>query len=217
MSRRVLLGVERGDSKRKTAGGAAGAKTLGENLFGLQKTFEKLGKSEEGKASIDQSAKNYSGPIGMIVGVIGEMYMEAEKEKAIKLAVAQGAPPVRRVLSLLRQDLEEVIDPLKISGWQQMLAERVDYYNKHRGENLEWRWRRKMLAEIEVAAEHYEAAVTANSADLIRSMADAHEALVTFAKTPAASANFADLLAALETFRDHALAVSEAVKLIRNQ
>lgn len=194
---------------------AAGAKTLGENLFGLQKTFEKLGKSEAGKASIDQSAKEYSGPIGTIVGVIGEMYMETEKEKAIKLAVAQGAPQVRRVLSLLRQDLEETIDPLQATGLQQMLADRMRYYNERRGEDLERR--RKMLAEIESTADRYEAAVTANPADLIRSMADAHEALVKFAESPPEIANFAELLAALEAFRDHALAVSEAVRLIRNQ
>lgn len=191
-----------------------GAKILGDNLFNLQKTFEKLGKDDEEKKTIDTTAKNYSGPIGTIVGVIGRIYLEKQRDAAVKGAIEEGAPAVRKVLSLLQKDLTEVIDPLKRTGLKQKLADRVTYYNDNRKANFEQR--RQILAEIDAAASRYEAALTANPANLIQTMSEAHESLVKYAGSPKTPQTFAELLAALETFKNHAQEVANAVKQIRD-
>jgi hypothetical protein len=193
---------------------AEGTKILGDNLFNLQKTFEKLGKDDEEKKTIDATAKNYAGPIGRIVGVIGRIYSEKQREAAIKKAIEEGAPAVRTVLALLQKDLTEVIDPLKRLGLKQKLAERVTHYNNNRQASFEQR--RQMLAEIDAAASRYEAALTANPANLIQTMSEAHEALVKYAGSPKTPQSFAELLAALETFKSHAQEVANAVKQIRD-
>lgn len=194
---------------------AEGAKILGDNLFNLQKTFEKLGEEDdEEKKTIDATAKNYSGPIGTIVGVIGCIYLEKQRDAAVKGAIEKGAPAVRTVLTLLQKDLTEVIEPLKRVGLKQKLTDRVTYYNDNRRASFEQR--RQILAEINAAASRYETALTANPANLIQTMSEAHESLVKYAGSPKTPQSFADLLAALETFKIHAQEVADAVKQIRD-
>jgi hypothetical protein len=184
---------------------AEGTKVLGEDLANLQKTFEDLG---------DASAMDYAAPIGKIVGAIGCMVLEHKREAAVKAAIEEGAPSVRQVLAFLQKDLSRVIDPLKKTGLKQKLAERVVYYNTHRSASFEQR--KQMLAEIDIAASRYEAAVTANPANLIQVMSEAHEALVKYAASPKTPGTFAELLAALQTFKSCAQEVAEAVKQIQD-
>jgi len=193
---------------------AEGTKILGDNLFNLQTTFEKLGKDDEEKKTIDATAKNYTGPIGTIVGVIGRIYLEKQRDAAVKEAIEKGAPAVRTVLALLQKDLTEVIDPLKKLGLKQELAERVAHYNKNRKASFEQR--RQILAEIDAAAARYEAALTANPANLVQTMSETHESLVKYAGSPKTPQTFAELLTALETFKSHAQEVANAVKQIRD-
>lgn len=193
---------------------AEGAKILGDNLFNLQKTFEKLGKDDDEKKIIDATAKNYSGPIGTIVGVIGRIYLEKQRDAAVKRAIEEGTPAVRTVLALLQKDLTEVIDPLKRVGLKEKLADRVTYYNDNRKASFEQR--RQILAEIDAAASRYETALIANPANLIQTMSEAHESLAKYAGSPKTPGSFAELLAALQTFKIHAQAVADAVKQIRD-
>ncbi len=193
---------------------AEGAKILGDNLFNLQKTFDKLGKDDEEKKIIDATAKNYSGPIGTVIGVVGRIYLETQRDAAVQKAIEEGAPAVRTVLSLLQKDLTEVIDPLKTLGLKEELADRVMYYNVNRTATFEQR--KQLLAEIDAAASRYETALTANPANLIQTMSEAHESLVKYAGSPKTPQSFAELLAALETFRNQAQEVADAVKQIRD-
>ena len=190
------------------------AKILGGNLSNLQKTFEKLGKDDEEKKIIDATAKSYSAPIGAIIGVIGRIYLEKQRDAAINKAIEERAPAVRMILTLLQNDLTEVIDPLKRTGLKQKLADRVTYYNENRKASFEQR--KQTLAEIDNAASRYEAAITANPANLIQTMSEAHESLVKYAGSPKTPQTFAELLAALETFKNHSQEVADAVKQIRD-
>jgi hypothetical protein len=187
---------------------AAGAKILGNNLFDLQKTFEKLG------AGSDITAKNYSGPIGTIIGVIGEIYLQGKRDHQVKIAIEKGAPAVRNVLDLLQKDFTEVIMPLQETGFLDKLASRVDYYNSRL--NASFELRKQMLAEIEDSISRYDAAINANPVNIIQSMRNAHEALVKYAGSPKTPQNFSELLSALETFKNYVQEVSEAVNQIRN-
>ena len=193
---------------------AEGAQILGTNLFNLSKTFEKLGKSDGEKEIIDGTAKNYTGPIGTIVGVIGRIYLEQKRDAAIKEAIEEGAPAVRNILTLLQKDLTEIIDPLKRTGLKQKLADRVVYYNANR--TAGFTQRKQMLEEIDAAASRYETALTANPANLVQTMSEAHESLVKYAGSPKTPQTFAELISALETFKNHAQEVADAVKQIRD-
>jgi hypothetical protein len=103
---------------------------------------------------------------------------------------------------------------LKRTGLKQELADRVTYYNDHRQASFEQR--RQILTEIDAAASRYEAALTANPANLIQTMSEALESLVIYAGSPKTPQSFAELLAALETFKNQAQEVADAVKQIRD-
>jgi hypothetical protein len=185
----------------------ANTRILGDNLYNLQKTFELL--------NHDATAKNYTGPVGAIVGVIGNIYLEQQRDAAIKKAIEEGAPSVRKILSLLQTDLVTVIEPLRETGFKQRLADRVTYYNDHR-KTSSFEQRKQLLAEINVAASRYDAAVTANPANLIQSMTEAHESLVKYAGSPKTPQNLAELQTALEIFRIRAQETNNAIKQIRD-
>jgi hypothetical protein len=103
---------------------------------------------------------------------------------------------------------------LKRTGLKQKLADRVAHYNNNLKASFEQR--RQMLVEIDAAALRYETALIANPANLIQTMSEAHESLVKYAASPKTPQTFAELLAALETFKNHAQEVADAVKQIRD-
>ena len=184
------------------------ATILGDNLFSLQHTFEQLSKS-------DVTAKNYTGPIGTLVGVVGNIYFEQKRDAALKTAIEEGAPSVRKILLLLQKDLAEVIDPLKTSGLKEKLAIRVGYYNDHR-KTFNYEKRKQLLAEIKEVGSSYEASIAANPANLVQAMSDAHESLVKYASLPNTPQNLAEFLTSLETFKIRADESISAVKKIRD-
>jgi len=187
---------------------AEGTKILGDNLFNLQKTFEKLGNGT------DSTAKNYFAPIGTIVGVIGTIYLQGERDAQVKIAIEKGAPAVRNVMDLLQKDFTDVIIPLQETGLKEKLALRVGYYNDHLGDSFQQR--KQMLAEIATVASRYNGAINANPVNLIQTMRGAHEALVKYATSPKTPQNFAELISALETFKNNVQEVSNAISQIRN-
>ncbi len=185
-----------------------GAKILGDNLFNLQTTFEKLG----GKK--DPSAKNYFGPIGTIIGVIGNIYLNGLRDAQIKTAIEKGAPAVRDVLNLLQKDFADVILPLQSTGLREKLGLRLGYYNSHLDSSFEQR--KKMLDEIDVVVTRYDTAIHANPANLIQTMREAHESLVKYAASSKEPQTLAELLSALETFKNHVQELSKAISQIRD-
>jgi hypothetical protein len=185
-----------------------GVKILGDNLFNLQKTFEKLG------AGGDSSAKNYSGPIGTIINVIGNIYPNGVRDAQIKMAIEKGAPAVRSVLSLLQKDFVDVIIPLQSTGLKEKLSLRLNYYNSHLDSSFEQK--KKMLAEIDAVATRYDAAINANPANLIQTMREVHESLVKYAGSSKEPHILAEFLSDLETFKNHVQEFSKAISQIHN-
>ncbi|MGA2585641.1 MAG: hypothetical protein ABSF88_01235 [Candidatus Aminicenantales bacterium] len=185
-----------------------GAKILGDNLFNLQTTFEKLG------AVGDSSAKNYFGPVGTIIGVIGNIYLNGVRDAQIKIAIEKGAPAVRNVLSLLEKDFIDVITPLQSTGLKEELSLRMGYYNSRLNSSFEQR--KQMLAEIGVLVARYDTAMNANPVNLIQTMRAAHESLVKYAESPKGLQTFAEFLSALETFKNHVQELSTAINQIRD-
>jgi hypothetical protein len=210
----LLLGVY-GQRLSELAGSNApqqfsdNAKALGTSLTDLDKTFSQLAKTP------DKSAAAYIGPVSALVGSLGKIYLERQRDQAIIEAVNNGAPAVRTILLLLEQDLVKVIKPLQETGLEQELAERVGYYNEHRDNGIDFKGRVELLTDVHAYATAYEAALAFNPSGLIQSMRQAHDALVKYANAPRTPQNFDELVVALQTFDQSAQEVGKEVELIR--
>ena len=211
----ALLGVY-GQRLADLAGSSApqqfsdNAKALGASLTDLDKTFSQLS-----RATPDKTAAAYIGPVSAIIGSLGKMYLEQQRDQAISEAVNNGAPAVRTILQLLEQDLVNIVKPLQETGLEQELAERVKYYNEHRDKGMNLKGRMELLDNIHAHATAYEASLAFNPAGLIQSMRQAHDALVKYANAPRTPQNFNDLISALQTFDQNAQEVAKDIEQIR--
>ena len=198
------------------------AQALGTNLFNLQNTFQKLA------GAGDPTAPNFITPIGTIVGAIGKIILENQRDQKLRIAVAEGAPAVRIVINQLASDLNDVVVPQRLSGNSQSLQQLIVFYNcavdaasmpagmcSSPLPTLNLEQRSQMLTSISDAARRYELFKTNNPAEVLNKLGDAHEALVAYAqnRTPK---NLTALVASLESFRASAQQVADAVIQIRN-
>jgi hypothetical protein len=108
-----------------------------------------------------------------------------------------------------------VIQPLQDTGLKQQLAQRVSDYNDRRKE-ANFDTRRGLLQDVASAATRYDSTITVNPASLIGDMKQAHEHLVKYASSSGAPQDFAQLVAALETFRNNVKEIATAVEEIRD-
>ena len=139
------------------------ATTLGDNLGSLDKTFQTLA------GASDPTANKYVGPISNIIGLIGRLYLEHERDQLIKAAVADGAPQVDAILAQLRDDMDNVFSKEVVSGAKEKLATLVNTYNQER-EKLNFEQRTARLSEIKAAAAEASASVGSAPANLVSSM-----------------------------------------------
>lgn len=197
---------------------AKGTKVLGENLAQLENTFKSLSESN------DSTALSYTVPIGAIVGVVGQMFLESRRDEALTAAIQKGAQPVREVLDLLENDLVNIIALLRRTGTMQILADRIAYYNKliemdeYKAMNPQQRYqaRQKAIDDIRRAAERYEIALTFNPSGLVHGMKEAHEALVKYAQSDRKPEDLAELVSAMEVFDNRVRQIAVAVLQLRD-
>ena len=173
----------------------SGSTVLGANLGGLANTFSGL------SGGGDATAARYTGPIGQIVGIFGEMILERQRGRALKRAVNEGAPAVELILGQLELDLDGVVKPLRDVGIAQELSSAALDYNRRRP-TMSTADRRQALAEIDALAAGYQAAVTSNPGEAVDGIRDAHAALVTFANSSRKPQDLAALVGAIETFNN---------------
>jgi hypothetical protein len=109
----------------------------------------------------------------------------------------------------------EVVKPQRLTGLKQMLATRVGYYNEMRVK-LSLAERREVLDDIRKSADAYEALVVFNPTEVTSALRDAHEGLVTFAKSGRSPKNFDEFVGVMKTFQGRVDTASEAVKHIQH-
>lgn len=189
-----------------------GAQTLGTNLGKLDETFRTLG--DEPNTS-DTTAGSYAGPIGIIIGVIGETVLDQQRDAAVRRAVREGTPAVNAVLDLLERDMITMIGPLQSTGQDQALTGLMVAYNRDRG-SLNFEQRRVALARIDAAARRYETTIAQQPVTLISGIRDAHAALVVYAESSGRPEDLTTLVAALETFNNRVRPVADAVATLRD-
>jgi len=151
------------------------ASLLGQNLSSLGVTFKQL----QGKS--DPTANKYIGPISDLIGTIGQMYLEHKRDELLAKAIADGAPAVDKILSQMRDDMDNIFSLEVISGANERLATLIVAYNSDR-EKLSFDKRTARLAEIKTATAEAAAAADSAPAGLITSMMGTHKALVQFAQ-----------------------------------
>lgn len=186
---------------------AQGATVLGENLTKLGERFREI------TGGNDKNAWQYSAPIGVIVGLVGQTFLELKRDAATIAAINQGAPAVRDILSLLERDFTDRINLLQQTGTRQMLGSAINYYNQNR-QKMSFEERRQALNRIKVAAERYAQIQSANPLGLIQSLRESHEALVSYAKSKREAVDLERLNSALELFKNRVSAIANAVQKI---
>lgn len=193
----------------------AGSQVLGTNLENLAATFDDLGSSTDGQPA-DATASQYVGPISSIVGIFGEMYLDARRDEALARAVTEGAPQVDAVLNQIEEDLVSVIDPLRVTGILQQLADSQAYYNSNRS-TMTFEQREAMLKRIDTIAARYQAAVTARPGEAVDGIRDAHAALVQYATSPRKPEDLVTLSAAIETFNNRLRPLVENLRKLEGE
>lgn len=188
---------------------AQGAQLMGENLLNLGERLKTL------DPKIDTTAFQYAAPIGTLVGVVGRMYLERKRDEMIRAAINDGAPAVNRILDLLEVDLNQRIMPLRTSGAKELLFNRVAYYNDNRMKWSSPEARRQPLNDIGQAVERYHLVQSANPVGLVQAMREAHAKLVAYSGSAKKPENLAELVGALELFKNRVTEIANAIQQIR--
>jgi hypothetical protein len=181
---------------------ATNARVLGENLDSLSSRFSNL--------KNDATAPKYAGPIGTIVGIVGQSYLEHQQMKALKRGITDGSKAVNEILDLLEKDIVGVTLPLQTTGEMQILSERIAQYNTTLlGEDEETR--SLVINEIKDSVERYQKIQASNPAPMIQSMRDANNALEQYLKSDRKLSDVKNISAALQLFKNRVVTVSNAV------
>lgn len=188
---------------------AQGATLLGENLTKLGERFREV------TGGNDKNAWQYSAPIGVIVGLVGQTFLELKRNAAITAAINQGAPAVRDIIALLERDFTDRITLLQQTGTRQMLENTINYYNQNRQE-MSFEARRQALNRIKAAAERYAQIQSANPQGLIQGLRESHEALVAYVNSKRKAVDLERLNSALELFKNRVIAIANAVQKIND-
>ncbi len=188
---------------------AEGATVLGENLTKLDYRFKQLSGDKN-----DTTALHYAGPIGTIVGLVGQRFLEAKRDEAIREAVLEGAPAVRKILDFLEGDISDRILLLQTSGSRQILEDRIRFYNENRKKRTR-NDRRKDLEQINIAAKRCLLIQSSNPIGLVQGMRETHEALTAYVGSDKKQVDFATFVSALELFRNRVREISVAVQQLR--
>lgn len=185
------------------------ATALGDNLKSLDKTFEHLGGPK------DPTAGKYIGPISTLIGIVGQMFLEHQRDIAIKKAVDEGAKSVDAILAQMRDDMDSIFSKEVITGAKQRMAVLVRAYNTER-EKLSYEQRSARLAEIKAAAAEAAASVGSAPANLVTSMMNAHAKLIQAVNSPQQGkpASLAEFNRALEAWTQLIQSIAGQVKLL---
>jgi hypothetical protein len=188
------------------------ATELTTSLMKLGGRFNDLGNRSD---SADKEAKDYVGPISAIVGVIGQVIIEEEREKALKPAIRKGEKPITEILSFLERDLKKYVESTRRTGHKQKLAQLVSAYNNNAArDTLPLAQRKMMLDDIRLAAEEVRIISVSQPADVIRAMREVHQELVKAAHAPT-STNLGAVRSALEAYEDQVKQLVDTVIKLR--
>jgi hypothetical protein len=183
---------------------------LGTNLVNLSNTFRKLSKSEPAEFS----AANFITPISRLVGIVGKLYLENKRDRALIESIREGSKYITIINYYLKKDFERIIDKQRESGLKQTINALVVNYNKTR-EAADREARREMLQEINDVVRTYELFSASKPSAIVDQMEDANQALLGYVNSGRNKADLAQMVARFAEFRDYAEQVANNIKEIK--
>jgi hypothetical protein len=186
------------------------ASLLGQNLTTLSNTFSGLA-----SGGGDPTAIKYVGPVGKLIGAIGEMILEQKRDQLISAGINKAAPEVDTILGQVKNDLDTIFSLQLSTGATQRLATLVAGYNVDR-ERLSYQERKIRLSEIRDAAALRSTEIASAPSSLVTSMSSAHQALVKLAMSKRQPSDFSQFNSALELWATRIEDLATQVKAVVN-
>lgn len=184
------------------------ATLLGQNLGSLSKTFGTLA------GASDPTANKYVGPIGNLIGAIGELILERKRDELIAAAVTKAAPEVNTILTLIKNDLDSIFSLQASTGGNQQFATLVAAYNREDRSKLSYEVRKQRLAEIKEVARTRAQEIASAPSGLVTSMSEAHTALVRLAQSKRTPTDFNEFNAALDLWTGRIESLAAELRVI---
>lgn len=172
---------------------------LGTNIVNLAETFGKLSKSEPAGLS----AAKYIQPLSKLVGIVGQLYLENKRDKALIAAIREATPQISVINYYLKKDLEEVVNPLRGTGLRKTIALLTKNYNDNRAAS-DRKTRKQMLSELNAIVRTYELFSDATPSEIVDHMEEANQALLAFANSGRKKEDLAHMVLRFGEFRDYA-------------
>ena len=184
---------------------------LGTSLQQVRTDFTTL--TQAGGAQSDARAKDYTGPISQLIGVIGKMALEKRRSDELRAALSEGEKPISEILTFLERDFKTYIAATRVAGQRQVLDTWMQYYNKNR-KNMNLEQRKGVLDHINAAAVDIDA--FGDPTAVIRKMGKAHSALVKLASSDPTPSDFGIAVARIDDFVTQVQELVNAVIAIRD-
>jgi hypothetical protein len=161
----------------------------------------------------DATAPDYAGPVSALVAVVGELYVEERRERALRKGIAAGGPQAARIIDLLEKDLVEAVKPLRETGEAERLAERVRWYNERRGELArDLAARRALLDDIDETVRRSHAIADFDPTRVTRALRGANDALLALARSSRKPGDLRAFAAAMRAWGGRIAAAAQAAR-----
>jgi hypothetical protein len=205
----LLLKLVQSDSPDKVRTETVG---LEGSLTALSGTFSSLTHAD------DQAFRSRVGPVLNIVGEVLRLVVRNRIKEALDRAITRGEAPINDLLRALRRDINDAYQRKRtaMSGIRKYL---VDQYNLEvkKGATADPEKLRIYADRIRTQEDRWEIFNHSNPGEGLAAMAKAHTALVEYAESDKKSANFQELVAAMEDFAASARRIGEAVQALRGK
>ena len=184
---------------------------LGSSLGAVQTTFADL---QHQRA--DEQAAAYLSPIGTLLGIIGEVALTSQRDKAVRHAIFEGEAPINQLLDFLTKDLDRYVFLAQKTGDDQKLTQlMVAYNNLANRKTIPHEELKKRLTEIQRATEQLRLTRTNHPSDVLRALKKVHVALVGVAKQTSTFEQFQTTIAVYETQVDAFMKATQRINELR--
>lgn len=160
--------------------------------------------------------KDAFGPVALLIGEIARLGVERQIRAALDKAVLDGEWPVKELIRTIRDDLVLAYE-LKRSALTNNRVIYVDGYEIGRAAGHDLAQQRGRGEEIKRALDLWEALPTSNPAAGLDALADAHDALLAYARSAGQPADVAAFAGQMETFVARASRVGYAVRRLQQR
>jgi len=188
---------------------------LGTNADALGASLTDLGKNIAKITGDSSKLQDIAGPVTALTKLVGQMWIESERKRALELAIRQAAPAVNRVLDLMELDLREAYRD-KLEALSSAYGQLTLRYEDNKG-TMTYLERKALLHDLENLANEYEelASFSTPPQELIVKMRTANNAMVTAAENLNNVQTLKDFAAAVELFAQRVQQAQAVLKGLR--